>query len=101
MSCWSEFATRSRRVHVYSLSTAGAFLETPRPSIRGAGLTLEILLPDGVLRVTGRVIYSNVPGNLQRPMLPLGMGVQFEELDEEATARLRRYVENRFAQISV
>jgi hypothetical protein len=36
-----------------------------------------------------------VPGNLRRPNLPLGMGVRFDALDEEATAALEAYVSER------
>lgn len=96
-----EASGRTKTVRAYSLSTTGAFLETPRPSMRGATLEVKIPLPDGPLRAQGRVVFANVPGNLQRPNLPLGMGVRFENLDPAEATRLRRYVETRASEISV
>ncbi len=66
---------------VYSLSAGGAFLETPRPSGRGVGVQLELSLPDHEVETAARVLYTNVPGNLQRENLPVGMAVAFEELE--------------------
>ncbi len=96
-----ETGGRTKGVHAYSLSTTGAYLETARPSMRGARLVMEITLPDGLLRAAARVVFANVPGNLQRPNLPLGMGVRFEDLDPAEATRLRRYVESCAAAISV
>ncbi len=96
-----ESGGRVRQVHTYSLSTTGAFLETPRPSVRGTRLGVEIPLPDGVLLAEAQVVFSNVPGNLQRPNLPLGMGVRFDGLSREEAARLRRCVEARATQLLV
>lgn len=84
---------------VYSLSETGAFLETPRASMDGAHIEVEIRLPGEMLRLAARVVFSNVPGNLQRPNLPLGMGVHFEDVTRDQRKRLAEYVEDRMQQI--
>jgi len=68
---------RSKLASVYSLSAGGAFLATNRPSIRGAEMAIDLPLPDGCISLLGRVLYTNVPGNLSRSLLPTGMGVCF------------------------
>lgn len=88
-------ATGEKRVGVYNLSVGGAFLETTRPTGVGGRVTVRIALPGGELTLPARVRSANVPGNLQRPNLPLGMGVEFEQLDPSASAALAAYVEAR------
>jgi hypothetical protein len=83
---------------VYNLSTGGAFLETHRPTMAGGHVRVEIPLPGDKLTLPARVVSTNVPGNLQRPNLPLGMGVQFGELAPEQRSALERYVAARAAQ---
>ena len=80
---------REKEALVYSVSPGGAFLATPRPSMRGACVSVVLPLPAGNLSLEGRVLYTNVPGNLQRPDLPVGMGVAFEEPSAEAERELR------------
>lgn len=96
-----EVGGRLKDALVYNLSVTGAYLETPRPSMRGARLVLELPIPDGDVRVGAEVVYTNVPGNLQRSALPLGMGVRFLAVEAEATDRLRRYVEDRARRFQV
>jgi len=86
---------RAREALVYNLSVSGAFLETPRAAMHGARLEIELPLPEEHVKLAGRVVYANVPGNLERPNLPYGMGVAFEAPSSEAIAALRRYVEQR------
>jgi len=83
---------REKEVQVYSLSAGGAFLATPRPSLRGAQVSLELPLPGGTLNLTGRVLYTNVPGNLMRPELPVGMAVRFDPTPEHAVHDVRHAV---------
>ena len=92
---------RTKDAVVYSLSEGGAFLETPRASMDGARVELELRLPAKHLRVTGLVIFSNVPGNLQRPNLPLGMGVRFDAMPPDDVLLLRGFVEQRLAELDV
>ena len=86
---------RAREALVYNLSVSGAFLETPRAAVRGARVELELPLPEDHVKVAAHVIYSNVPGNLERPNLPYGMGVVFDAPSPEASGAIRRYVEQR------
>jgi hypothetical protein len=91
----SESGTGRKPVSVYNVSLGGAFLETLRPTAVGGRLTLEIPLPSRTLRLKARVVSTNVPGNLQRPNLPMGMGVQFLDLRPEDARALAAYVEER------
>ena len=92
---------RTKDAIVYSLSVGGAFLETPRASMEGARLELEIRIPGDPVNVRATVLFANVPGNLLRPNLPLGMGVRFENVSPEQHKQLKGYVEHRLSQIEV
>ena len=80
---------------LYNLSVGGAYLETHRPTGVGGHVKVEVPLPAGKFLLAARVVSTNVPGNLQRPNLPMGMGVAFTELDADTRAVLERYVEER------
>ena len=86
---------------VYSLSIQGAFIETPRASMAGAMVDVAIRLPNCFVETKARVVFANVPGNLQRPNLPLGMAVRFEALDAPASRKLKTYVKDRLAKLEV
>jgi PilZ domain len=88
-------ATGTKAAIVYNLSISGAYLETPRPTASGGHVRLELSLPSGPLEIEAAVVTSNVPGNLQRPNLPTGMGVQFCDPAPEAKAALQAYVDER------
>jgi Tfp pilus assembly protein PilZ len=94
---------RRREAVIYSLSEGGAFLETPRAAMDGARVQIELHLPTSpeAVTVTADVIFTNVPGNLQRPNLPLGMGVSFQDIDAEARQAIARYVDERLHELSV
>ncbi|MBW2274827.1 MAG: PilZ domain-containing protein [Deltaproteobacteria bacterium] len=92
---------REKDAVVYSLSSTGAFLETPRATMDGAEIELEIRIPGSSIRTHAEVVFCNVPGNLQRPKLPLGMGVRFQGLDKGSLKLLRSYVEERNALLEV
>jgi len=105
----AHVARRSRRVPVHrpvrirvggrekqgmlcSLSEGGCFIETPRASMDGARLELAFTLEERTYELVGRVAFANVPGNLQRPNLPLGMGVCFEKLPRSVASELDAFV---------
>jgi hypothetical protein len=67
----------------------------------GAKLELKLPLPGGPLCVRSDVVFSNVPGNLRRPNLPIGMGVRFRPLPEGDAKTLRDYIEAKLSQICV
>jgi hypothetical protein len=81
-------AGRRKRTAVYSLSGGGAYLATSRPSQRGAELAVALPLPAGAVEVAGRVLYTNVPGNLHDTSLPNGMGIEFIAMPSEARRAL-------------
>ncbi|CAG1008607.1 hypothetical protein MYXO_03751 [Myxococcaceae bacterium] len=83
---------REKEALVYSLSAGGAYLATPRPSMRGARLSVVLPMPSGNLALDGRVLYTNVPGNLLRLELPVGMGIAFEAAPPEVERDLRHAV---------
>jgi CheY-like chemotaxis protein len=90
-------AGREKRATVYSLSRGGAFLETARPSPTGADLAIELPAPAGNIGVAARVLYTNVPGNLQSSKLPGGMGIRFTEISAATQRAIERTVSERAA----
>jgi len=84
---------REKPARVYCVSATGAYLATSRPSFRGSLLYVTLPLPTGPVDVAGRVVMTNVPGNLVRDNLPLGMAVQFTGLSPEVESSLRRFAE--------
>jgi hypothetical protein len=88
-------AGRSKPAMVRALSASGAFLETRRPSLPGVPLELELSLPPETVQIVGRVVYTNVPGNLQRANLPTGMAVCFTEVPPGAERAIRHCVAER------
>ena len=86
---------REKPALVYSLSVDGCFLETQRPTLVGGALEVVLPLPLGEFSLTGRVILTNVPGNLQRSKLPCGIGVEFQRLAPEARDALAHFVRER------
>lgn len=84
---------RDKPARVYCLSATGAFLATSRPSSRGSLLYFTLPLPGGAVDVAGRVVHTNVPGNLVRENLPLGMAVQLTGTPREVEAEIRSFAE--------
>lgn len=85
-------AGRQKPARVYTLSSGGVYLETPRPTMRGARVEVELTIGAGPVRAAGVVVYTNVPGNLHRSNLPVGMGIRFSDVPEPSCAALRRLV---------
>jgi hypothetical protein len=83
---------REKPALIYNLSVGGCYLETVRPTLVGASLELALPLPNGEFRVAGRVVLTNVPGNLERPNLPRGMAIEFLRLAEETREAIQQYV---------
>jgi CheY-like chemotaxis protein len=83
---------RQKPARVYTLAPGGVYLETPRPAMRGARVEVELPVGAGPLRASGVVVYTNVPGNLHRNNLPVGMGVRFIDVAEPAAIAVRRLV---------
>lgn len=85
-------ADREKPGRLYTLSERGLFFETPRASMRGVEVSLELQMAGQVLPARGRVALSNVPGNLRNPKLPVGIGVRFTDLPDESTHAIRQAV---------
>lgn len=79
---------RVRPAKVYTLSARGAFLATTQPSLPRTLVHVALPLPEEDVRVAAEVVMTNVPGNLSKGNLPLGMGVRFRGLDEQIEASL-------------
>ena len=92
---------REKQGMLCSLSEGGCFIETPRASMEGARLELAFELEQRIYEVEGRVAFANVPGNLQRPNLPLGMGVCFENLSRSVARELDDLVRRRSSVLEV
>jgi hypothetical protein len=87
--------TGERVAHVCNLSTTGAYLATPRPTLRGGIVELHLPLGEQELALHAQVVWNNVPGNLRRPHAPIGMGVHFIQVPEKAAAALRAFLDER------
>jgi hypothetical protein len=83
---------REKPALIYNLSVGGCYLETLRPTLVGATLELVLPLPKGEFRIAGRVVLTNVPGNLERPNLPRGMAIEFLRVAPEAREAIQHYV---------
>jgi hypothetical protein len=92
---------REKHGMLYSVSEGGCFIETPRASMDGARLQLFFELGRHPYELEGVVVFANVPGNLQRPNLPLGMGIRFGELPTRLKAPIRDFIEARMSSLEV
>jgi len=89
--------TRRKPARVYSLSAGGAFLATGRPSLPQAPLRIDVPASPGPVRLQARVVMTNVPGNLLRENLPVGMGVRFERTPPAVEEALAAWANDRLA----
>jgi hypothetical protein len=86
---------------LYSVSEGGCFIDSPRASMDGAQLQTLFVLEERSFDLEGVVAFTNVPGNLQRPNLPLGMGVQFQDIPEAVGQSLAEFIRNRIESLEV
>jgi hypothetical protein len=86
---------RRKRTDLYSLSERGAFLETQRPSMAGTKIEVKLPLLNGGASLAAQVVHTNVPGNLRRPHLPIGMGIRFEDPSPAVREELTRLIVER------
>ena len=96
-----HFRLQRRAARVYTLSSQGAFILTPRPLRPGRRVTVEV--PAGLLtpRARGRVVMVNPPDARTQPELPAGMAVAFQDLDGPSAAVIDRLVGERLAELSI
>lgn len=86
---------------LYSIAEGGCFIETPRASMDGARIRVTFSIDDLHFELDGTVAFANVPGNLQRPNLPLGMGVHFTNVPSETSSQLNTFIQNRIESLEV
>ena len=86
---------------VYTLSTRGAFLETPRPLPKGVSMRVTIRLPGRVLTTRALTIHANEPENRRELRWPIGMSVLFGGMGPASQSLLRRFVAERHTHIMV
>ncbi len=92
---------REKHAKVYCVSAQGVYLATPRPSLPRALIHFSLPLPSGELRLSGKVVMTNVPGNLGRGNLPVGMGVRFTGQSPESERSLLAFTEERLQVLRV
>jgi hypothetical protein len=93
---------RVKEGRVYSISASGVFVTLPQPCMTRARVTLDLAVPKaGRVSAAGRVVMTNVPGNVMRRSLPFGMGVQFDHLSEAVSVSLLVYAQERFQSLSL
>jgi hypothetical protein len=93
---------REKEGRIYSISATGAFVALAQPWMVRSKVELRIQspsVPKGA--ATGRVIMTNVPGNVMRRGLPFGMGVQFDHLSDATSVAILMYAESRFRSLAV
>jgi hypothetical protein len=93
---------RQKEGRVYSVSASGAFLALAQPWMVKAKVELSLAIPDGrPITAAGRVVMTNVPGNVMKRGLPFGMGVQFDQVSEAASIALLLYAEKRARTLTI
>ena len=87
---------RQKEGRIYSISASGAYLSIAQPWMVKARVELRLAMP-GAESVTasGRVVMTNVPGNVMKRNLPFGMGVHFDHVTEQSSVALLIYAEER------
>ena len=88
----ATIGVRRKDAIVATLTTTGAFLETPSPFPEDTSIMLEIRLPDGLLLVKGRVVHVRHRRSGAPLFHPTGMGVEFTSLDPEDKERLQAFL---------
>ena len=93
---------RVKEGRVYSISPTGAFIALQQPCMTRARVAIDFAMPSRErVSAVGRVVMTNVPGNVMRRSLPFGMGVQFEQLSEAVSVSLLVYAQDRFRSLSL
>lgn len=96
-----RIGARARPAQLYSLSARGAFLATAGPALRRTLVHVTLPLPGEEVRVAGEVVATNVPGNLRKRNLPIGMGIRFLGLPRDTEQRLLAFTAERSAELLV
>ena len=86
-----------RECSILNLSGGGAFIETGKLRPVDSAVFLEFSLPenDRLIRCRGRVAWLNHPVWSKKPRLPIGYGVQFEDLSSQCRQQIEDYIHSR------
>jgi CheY-like chemotaxis protein/Tfp pilus assembly protein PilZ len=79
---------------ILNLSSGGAFIETGKLRPVDSSVLLEFVLPgDGqVVRCSGRVAWLNHPEWSRKPQLPVGFGVQFDDVPAQLGSEIEDFI---------
>lgn len=79
-----------------NLSEGGLFIATGAILTVGTELNLEFHLPTQgeCIASAGRVAWVNHPDWLKKPKLPVGMGIEFVDIDDERKKKIRHLLEH-------
>jgi CheY-like chemotaxis protein len=87
---------RQKEGRIYSISASGAYLSIAQPWMVKSRVELRLAIPNGdSVTASGRVVMTNVPGNVMKRNLPFGMGVHFDHVSEQSSIALLIYAEER------
>ena len=93
---------RGKEGRFYSISPSGAFVVLPQPWMIRSHVELRWTHSHtGTVSAACRVVMTNVPGNVMRRSLPLGMGLRFDHLPEAASVALLMYADQCHRQLAV
>jgi CheY-like chemotaxis protein len=87
----------TRSGFVADLSQYGMYLCNDHPVEQDAVIDLVFALPEpigSVIQTQGRVAWINNHGQRQKASMPVGFGVEFVSLSEEAAAAIARYIDH-------
>jgi len=92
----AKSGVRQKEGRIYSISASGAYLSIAQPWMVKARVELRLAIPSGdSVTASGRVVMTNVPGNVMKRNLPFGMGVHFDQVNEQSSVALLLYAEER------
>lgn len=90
LRCWCEGENVTFYARMGNLSEGGLFVCTRTPLKRGTETVVRFETPDAEVQARARVVWTRSEGN----GFPAGMGLHFEEIDEQALEVIRRIIEN-------
>ena len=94
--------SRQKEGRVYSISASGAYLAIAQPWMVKAHVDVRPAIPESEsVEASGRVVMTNVPGNVMKRNLPFGMAVHFDQLAERASVALLLYAEERARALAI
>ena len=86
-----------RECSILNLSGGGAFIETGKLRPIDSEVVLEFKLPDDdqLICCSGRVAWLNHPEWSRKPQLPVGFGVQFENIPSDVRTEIEEFIHSR------